>query len=203
MKGYIGVTAHVWWDYLKDKNIDVINFWNKKKAFKVLDTGDYFFFLKKNGPKENGERYVVGYAEFDDFEYIDLDEAWDKYQQGNGHPDKEDFVKSMGSTLGDSQLTQIGCILLRRYKKFKTPVLLSEVGIEFANSIVSGKSIDEIECRTLLEAGEKSVSDDINSLLEPDMIEERNGTIKVTCAKCKNIFEKASRCPECGQLIKY
>lgn len=59
MKGYIGVTSSDWWNYLKNKKINIINFWNRKESFNVIERGDVFFFLKKNDLNETGERAVV------------------------------------------------------------------------------------------------------------------------------------------------
>lgn len=203
MKGYIGITAHHWWNYIKDKNIPEVNFWNKKKTFKVLEAGDYFFFLKKNEPGENGERAVVGYAEYVRFEYLEPETAWEKYTNGNGHPNKEKFIDSMGSTLSADNLENIGCIILKDYKSFDTPVYLSDLKIDFATSIVSGKSITEEECKNILAASADKKISNINIPLEPFAVKELNGLVKVVCGKCKCEFEKASRCPECGQLVKF
>lgn len=204
MKGYIGVTSYAWWNYLKNKNVPEINFWNKKKTFKVLESGDYFFFLKKNEPGENGERAVVGYAEYVRFECLEPLEAWDKYTIGNGHPDKEEFINSMGSTLSADSLDSIGCIILQNYKALDSPVYLSDLGIDFANSIVSGKSISEEECNTILNSSSGAVKKiDINIPLAPIDVQNIDGKVKVICGNCKSEFDKASRCPDCGQLVKY
>lgn len=43
----------------------------------------------------------------------------------------------------------------------------------------------------------------INISIEPLEIVDKDGKIAITCPNCTGIFEKAPRCPECGQLIKY
>lgn len=110
----------------------------------------------------------------------------------------------MGSTLSADNLENIGCIILKDYKSFDEPVYLSDLKIDFAPSIVSGKSITEEECKNILAAAsaENKISN-INIPLEPFAIKELNGLVKVVCGKCKSEFEKASRCPECGQLVKF
>lgn len=44
---------------------------------------------------------------------------------------------------------------------------------------------------------------DINTGVEPLELSTKEGKTIVTCPNCKGLFEKAPRCPECGQLIKY
>lgn len=44
---------------------------------------------------------------------------------------------------------------------------------------------------------------DINTGVEPLEFSTKEGKTIVTCPNCKGLFEKAPRCPECGQLIKY
>ena len=141
MKGYIGVTSYSWWNYLKEKEIDKINFWNTMKAFNVLDKGDVFFFLKKNEPSETGERFVVGCAFFEEFKRLSAEEAWNQYKQGNGFDTYEGFSASFSDMFEEKDLEEIGCIILSNHILFEKPIKLSSLGIEFQNAIVSGKGI--------------------------------------------------------------
>ena len=43
----------------------------------------------------------------------------------------------------------------------------------------------------------------INIAREPIKVMLNDGKSIITCPNCKDIFEKAPRCPECGQLIKF
>lgn len=44
---------------------------------------------------------------------------------------------------------------------------------------------------------------DINTGVDPLELITKEGKTIVTCPNCKSLFEKAPRCPECGQLIMY
>ena len=46
-------------------------------------------------------------------------------------------------------------------------------------------------------------ADDINTPRKPkEIIQTDNGVVQYVCVRCENRFQKAKRCPECGQLIK-
>lgn len=154
-KGFVGITSHQWWTYIKTKNINTLNFWCKKKSFKALNQGEPFFFLKKNGPNEFGERKIVGYATFISFEYLSIDEAWEKYTQGNGFDTIEEFKRNLPAIVNDS-IAYVGCIILENYVELEHPIYLSEIGISFPNAIVSGKTINEDECNLILDIDRKA-----------------------------------------------
>ncbi len=150
MKGYIGVTSFYWWNYLKNKNIEKINFWNTMKTFNVLEKGDVFFFLKKNDSNESGERAVVGCAFFDEFSRMSLEDAWTIYGNGNGYETYEEFSNAFAGMFDEKNLMEIGCIGLSDYVAFNKPIYLSKLGIEFQNAIVSGKGITEDEVNKII-----------------------------------------------------
>ena len=150
MKGYIGVTSYSWWNYIKDKNIKKINFWNTMKSFNVLKKGDVLFFLKKNEAFESGERFVVGCAFFEEFKRMSAEEAWNEYKQGNGFEKYDEFTTAYSSMFEGKSLDEIGCIILSNYIPFETPLRLSDYGIEFQHAIVSGKSISIEETNKLI-----------------------------------------------------
>lgn len=141
MKGYIGVTSFSWWNYIKEKNIKRVNFWNTMKNFKVLEKGDVFFFLKKNEAFEDGERKVVGCALFDQFERMSAQKAWEIFENGNGYETFEDFSTAFSELFKEDAIEEIGCICLTDYIAFPNPIYLSKLDIEFQNAIVSGKAI--------------------------------------------------------------
>ncbi|MDA6141602.1 hypothetical protein OSK03_27930, partial [Escherichia coli] len=59
---------------------------------------------------------------------------------------------------------------LTDFKTFHNPVLLSEIGIPFKNSVVSGKGITEAEVEAILEYGFSTVGDVMRKLTEVDRI---------------------------------
>lgn len=151
--GYIAVTAQEWFDYLeKHKTKDCVNFWRKNtKDFKCIDVGQPFFFLVKNEKGVKGERKVLGYGLFKDYEVLKIDEAWNKYKYNNGVKSKDDFKNRMKELFGyDNENNKIGCIILSDLVFFHNSIFLSKIGIEFKNSIVSGKSICEEDIHKIL-----------------------------------------------------
>jgi len=160
MKGYIGVTSREWFTYLSNKDsVNEINFWRKKTdKFRVLSEGEPFLFIVKNIKGNKGERAVLGKATFKRFEVLKVEEAWNKYGEGNGDGIKESFVTRMKIMFGtDTHNGEIGCIILSDFKRFDNPVYLSGIGIDFKNGIVSGKGIKEREVTNIFDHGFNSV----------------------------------------------
>lgn len=156
LEGYIGVTSREWFTYLsKKEQTGEVNFWRKNtNNFKQLSKGDPFFFLVKNEKGIKGERAVLGTAVFERFEVLTLDDAWDMYRYGNGNPSKEYFFNRMQGMFGSAEkIEKIGCIILSNMRIFDTPVLLSELNIDFKNSVVSGKYISAVEALSVLDKG--------------------------------------------------
>lgn len=169
MNGYIGITSREWFEYLVENPIhNEINFWRKNtNKFKVLKQGEPFYFLVKNRKGITTERQVLGCATFERFETMTVQEAWDSYKEGNGDRSYEDFIARMeGMFKVDLQNEKIGCIILSNFKVFHQPVLLSEIGVEFQNSIVSGKSIGLYDADKLNSSGLKTRVEIVKELQE-------------------------------------
>ncbi|MER2107641.1 MAG: HNH endonuclease [Solibacillus sp.] len=169
MNGYIGITSREWFEFLAEHKIhNEINFWRKNtNQFKVLKQGEPFFFLVKNAKGIKAERQVLGCATFERFETNTVQEAWDIYKEGNGDYIFEDFIARMENMFKTKlQNEEIGCIILSDFKVFTQPVLLSEIGIDFQNSIVSGKSIKLYEIEKLKSISLKSRAEIIKELQE-------------------------------------
>jgi HNH endonuclease len=173
MKGYIGVTAREWFTYLsQSNNLDEVNFWRKNtNNFRVLTKGEPFFFLVKNEQSNKGERAVLGKAIYERFEVLSVGEAWSTYGVGNGDESKDSFIARMNEMFeADTNNGKIGCIILSDFQPFDTPVYLSEVGIEFKNSVVSGKGITATEVNTIYEYGFGTVGSIMRKLYEANNI---------------------------------
>ncbi|MEQ6377443.1 HNH endonuclease [Bacillaceae bacterium S4-13-58] len=165
-RAFVAVTSREWYEFLKQSYISgEVNFWRKNtNYFRALSHYEPLFFLVKNPPNVRGERAVLGVGYFSRFEELSPEEAWTKYKQGNGDPDFASFSSRMKEMFNVSKGT-IGCIILSGLKFFDKPVKLSEIGISFKNSIVSGKSISSIEA--------KKVFDSSNTeLFKSDLMEE-------------------------------
>lgn len=169
MNGYIGITSREWFEYLMAHQIhNEINFWRKNtNQFKVLKQGEPFFFLVKNLKGIKTERQVLGCATFERFETNTVQGAWDRYKEGNGDRSFGDFIARMEEMFKTNlQDEEIGCIILSDFKVFPQTVLLSEIGIDFQNSIVSGKSIGLYEIEKLNSSGFKTRTEIIKELQE-------------------------------------
>ena len=168
MRGYIGVTDRQWFNNLKSQYIlNEVNFWRKNtNSFKSLELGQKFFFLVKNDKYNKAEREVLGVATFIRYEVLTIEEAWGKYEIGNGVNTKEEFyvkMKKMYQTNIENSL--IGCIILNNVEFFEKEVLLSKLNIEFQTSIVSGKGISQKEVDKIL---------DINNIDNSSSVNEEN-----------------------------
>ena len=173
MKGYIGVTTREWFTFLsQNTNLGEVNFWRKNtNNFRVLKKGEPFFFLVKNEQGEKGERAVLGSAVFERFEVLSVEDAWNKYGIGNGDISKKSFIARMKVMFEtDTNNGQIGCIILTDFQVFDNPVYLSEVGIDFKNSVVSGKGITELEVNTIYEYGFNTIESVMHKLNEANNI---------------------------------
>lgn len=153
MRGYVGITSRQWYEFLSERELaGEYNFWRKSiSKFKVLSKGDIFFFLVKNKRYVKEERKVYGYGIFERYEVNTLEEAWEKYKKNNGMNSFTELSKVMYEIYGTVSKPSIGCIILRNVKIFDNPIQLSNLGISFDNSIVSGKSITEEETLKLID----------------------------------------------------
>ncbi|PFH86482.1 hypothetical protein COI44_12675 [Bacillus sp. AFS088145] len=70
----------------------------------------------------------------------------------------------------DKYTGEIGCIILSNFQAFNNPVYLSGIGVEFKNSVVSGKGIKENEANLISEYGFSTVDDVIRKFHEIDRI---------------------------------
>ena len=173
LKGYIGVTSREWFTYLSlNPGIKEVNFWRKNTDnFNALTQGETFFFLVKNKKGVQGERTVLGKATYERFEVLTVIEAWEKYRNANGDEDKNSFIARMNDMFEtDPHNGTIGCIILSDFQAFDTPVYLSDIGVDFKNSVVSGKGITESEVNAILQYGSSTVGNVIRKLTEVDRI---------------------------------
>jgi hypothetical protein len=169
MKGYIGVTSREWYTYLStNPGIKEVNFWRKNtNNFNVLRAGEPFFFIVKNDKRGSGERAVLGKATYVRYEVLTVDEAWDKYRNGNGDENRESFESRMSEMFGTVMYTgKIGCIILTDLQTFDNPVYLSNTNVIFANSTVSGMTITNEDVASILHYGYSNLHSTVKNLSE-------------------------------------
>lgn len=212
-KGYIGITDNKWGKFINDNNISSANFWCKKHSFKAIQEGDIFFFLKKNNAeekKEKLERKLIGYGIFKKFEVLSIENAWNKYGIGNGCSSIKLFsekINAMYKLKGDE--VTIGSIILNDIVMFEEPIYLSKIGIEFANEIVSGKTITIEEVNIILNSIDVEidyVEDEENIELDEGenikrIINSRKRNKKARELKLKQIIKKYGKafCEVCKE----
>ena len=80
-KFYVGVTDNDWFDFLKQKSPEEVNFWKpgEKSSFKAISIGDPFLF-KLRSPRN----VIAGVGFFSSFSILPLGFAWDVFEQNNG-----------------------------------------------------------------------------------------------------------------------
>ena len=81
MRAFIGVTDSDWYEILKNKNFEEVNFWKPggNTNFKALGPGDLFLF-KLHYP----DNYIVGGGFFVRFSLLPSFLAWDAFGERNG-----------------------------------------------------------------------------------------------------------------------
>ncbi|MBT2663609.1 HNH endonuclease [Bacillus sp. ISL-45] len=70
----------------------------------------------------------------------------------------------------DAHTGEIGGIILSDFKAFDNPVYLSEIGVAFKNSVVSGKGITDTESNAIMEYGFIKQRETVKRLAEAESI---------------------------------
>lgn len=148
MAGYITLTNPSWIEFLQKKQFSEAVFWRKKRNFKVLSKGEPIYFLMRGSFSTNSERLICGYGTFDNFEVLNPDEAWNKYNQKLGSETKADF-QTMCKTIYKNEDIEVGCICMTNITFLSCPVSIGECRIDFSPFTVSGKGITDEDCEKI------------------------------------------------------
>ena len=82
MKFYVAVTRPAWWDYLRSRNPNEVNFWRPgSREFRAVGAGAPFLF-KLPRP----QKHIVGGGFFARHFFLPLSMAWTAFGEGNGAP---------------------------------------------------------------------------------------------------------------------
>ena len=113
MKLYVGVTDFGWFDFLRRRQPDEVNFWRPTVThrFAALQPGEMFLF-KPHAPRN----FIVGGGVFSRYSTLPLSVAWSVFSYENGVDSFEDFLGKIrwyqrGSAVAGPQ---IGCIVLEQ-----------------------------------------------------------------------------------------
>ncbi len=141
MKFYIGVTDNEWFDFLRARQPDEVNFWRPGgQSFGVLSQGQPFLF-KLHSP----HNYIVGGGFFVRYTRLPLSMTWKVFGEKNGAESYEGFSSKILSHLGHQRRElpdpNIGCVILT------LPFFFSEkdwipAPRDWSFNIVSGKGYD-------------------------------------------------------------
>lgn len=112
MKIYIGVTDTGWYNFIKQKQLNEVNFWRPgSQQFKVLERDDLFLF-KLHYP----DNYIVGGGFFVDYSYLPTYLAWDAFGEENGTTSLFELNKKIEGYRKKNNIIEtnpyIGCIIL-------------------------------------------------------------------------------------------
>lgn len=161
---YLGITDSKWFNYLKECSkkgvqFNQINFWTPGKTnFKAIQPGQLFLFKLHLDRKNDVNGEIVGGAYFCGFEKMSLNEAWERFGEGNGASSLSEIRESVYAYKEKNKVElddEIGCIIL------KDPFFLEEWVEEpsdWKKCIVRGKKYDTTtgEGKRLLEEVLKS-----------------------------------------------
>ena len=90
-----------------------------------------------------------------DFKVMPLRQAWEEFRFGNGAPSLDDMVQRIGKFGSVKRLltteSLIGCTILDGIRWLEEPLEAASLGIEWAPSIVRGKSLSEAQEHAILD----------------------------------------------------
>jgi putative restriction endonuclease len=84
MRGFVGVTDFDWYRFLRDRDLDEVNFWQPsgRRAFRAIDPGQPFFF-KLHAP----HNAIAGFGLFARHSVLPDWLAWEAFETKNGASD--------------------------------------------------------------------------------------------------------------------
>ena len=140
MKFWVGVTDNQWFDFLRRKDFDEVNFWqpSAKPLSTSLEPGAPFFF-KLKAPRSR----IGGYGSFVSFVRLPLSLAWEVFGEKNGAPTFEAFSSLIRALCPDPSARdpEIGCTLLAA-PRFLSDGDMFRTPLDWSSNIVRGKSYD-------------------------------------------------------------
>ncbi len=139
MKLYIGITDSDWFEFLRARQAEEMNFWRPRSVaeFRAIVPGELFLF-KTRYPQNR----IVGGAFFLRHTPLPLSLAWDVFGNANGVGSLAAFQSKISSLREDNELNPtIGCTILTQPFYFSDEESISPP-LDWSPNIVSGKSYD-------------------------------------------------------------
>lgn len=138
MQIYVGITDYKWFQFLKKKKADEVNFWKPgSQPFKALQENDLFLF-KLHAP----QNYIVGGGYFVKYSLLPTYLAWEAFGEKNGTFSLRDLNSAIEKYRAKNNIIvqnpQIGCIILTDVFYFDEQDWIPAPE-NFSRSIVQGK----------------------------------------------------------------
>ena len=138
MQFYVGITDYNWFQFLKDRQADEVNFWKPgTQPFKALQENELFLF-KLHAPRN----FIVGGGYFVRYSLLPTFLAWGAFGEKNGTSSLTDLNKAISKYRARNNIIeqnpQIGCIILTDVFYFDRTEWIPTPE-SFSSSIVQGK----------------------------------------------------------------
>lgn len=138
MKFWLGVTDNGWYDFLAERGLDEVNFWQPSATppFANAPVGMPFLFkLKRPNNHIAGGGFFVAYST------LPLSVAWEVFGDKNGASSFDDLRRLLGPLSGNRGNGEIGCtVLADPFFLHRTSWIPDPAG--WASNIVRGKMYD-------------------------------------------------------------
>jgi putative restriction endonuclease len=139
MNFYLGATDLSWFNYLKNRNVDDVNFWQPSGVwnYKGLSQGAPFLFkLKKPYHSIGGIGFYLS------FTHLPINVTWDVFEQKNGCETFQDFKQVIKKYRKDKENDNpsIGCIVLSNAIFFNQSDWIDVSEFQSRTGIVQGKA---------------------------------------------------------------
>lgn len=142
MRFWAGVTDNRWYQFVRDRAFDEVNFWqpSTRQPFSGLPEGTPFLFkLKRPHHHIAGGGYFVRYTR------LPLLTAWEIFGEQNGAGTLHEFVSLIGKNRSGEALpsTEIGCTVLTDVFFLPREAWIDATG-RFAPNIMVGRTYDTV-----------------------------------------------------------
>jgi putative restriction endonuclease len=166
MKFCLAVTDPRWFNYLRQFNLEDVNFWRPgDAAFKALPQGGPFVFKLKGKVNK-----IVGLGFFYQYIKLPISIAWDTFQNGNGFNFFDEFVLAIDGLRKGKHPKQddLGCVVLTNPIFFQEEDWIN-VPVDWKSNIVSFRSYstEDIIGRQLWDQIESRLRKYLKQNLEP------------------------------------
>ena len=138
MQIYVGITDYNWFEFLKERKCEEVNFWKPgSQPFKALQENDLFLF-KLHAP----QNYIVSGGYFVKYSLLPTYLAWAAFGEKNGTPSLQELNSAIEKYRARNNIVvhnpQIGCIILTDVFYFDEHDWIPAPE-NFSRSIVQGK----------------------------------------------------------------